>query len=411
MSQPPQATTATGTSPRYAAIAIGLHWAIAALLLGNIFLGWNMGGDESPPVESLFQLHKSIGITILFLTVARIAWRILNPPPELPESMPAHEKWLSTLVHVGFYFALLAMPLTGWVLVSISEFSVATVLYGLISWPSLPGLSELSEGAKSALHVPIEFIHSKSAWLVIVLLVLHVAGAVKHQFDHTESVLKRMIPVGFGPTAPPEKRGGAWVAFGGSAFIFLVIVSVPVILDASTRSAANSVASLDEGGNWDINYDQSRIQFSGEHEGSDFTGIFTDWTATISFSEDDLSGSEAQVLVQTGSASTGSKLYDDTLKVSEWFNVSNFPVARVTLDGFEQTEEGYLAEATLQVKEQSHTFPFRFTLEDVDGVTLMKGQAELNREALNLGMKSDASGDWVSLTIQVDVDVQATPKE
>src|SRR5690606_18071750 len=120
-------------SSRYTGVAIALHWAMAALLLFMIWLGWNMDDNEAR-----FQLHKSIGITILFLALARLAWRFANPPPPLPEEMPKIEKTASHVVHVAFYVLMIGIPLGGWLMVSISPVQLSTVLYGVISWPHLP---------------------------------------------------------------------------------------------------------------------------------------------------------------------------------------------------------------------------------------------------------------------------------
>ncbi|HBQ49735.1 MAG TPA: nickel-dependent hydrogenase, b-type cytochrome subunit/YceI-like family protein, partial [Hyphomonas atlantica] len=187
-------------SARYTTVAIILHWVMAALILFMIWLGWNMDGNEAR-----YQLHKSIGITLLFLTVTRILWRAANPPPPLPEEMPAHEKLASHLVHIAFYGLMLILPLAGWVLVSTSKFKVPTVLFGSISWPHLPAPDFLRG---EIAHTIIETIHSKGAWLLIILLVLHVAGAVKHEIGGEDGVLKKMLPGLFGkPAAPKTARG------------------------------------------------------------------------------------------------------------------------------------------------------------------------------------------------------------
>ena len=76
-------------SERYASVAITLHWLIAIALVGMIFGGWYMTDlpDGAPGQYFLYQMHKSVGITILLLTVARIIWRVMNPPPSLPDDM------------------------------------------------------------------------------------------------------------------------------------------------------------------------------------------------------------------------------------------------------------------------------------------------------------------------------------
>ncbi|HBJ40427.1 MAG TPA: nickel-dependent hydrogenase, b-type cytochrome subunit/YceI-like family protein, partial [Hyphomonas sp.] len=159
---------------RYTIVAITLHWVMAALLLFMIWLGWNMDDNEVR-----FQLHKSIGILLLFLTLVRVIWRVMNPPPPLPEEMPAHEKLASHLVHMAFYGLMIILPLAGWLLVSTSKFKVPSVLFETVSWPHLPAPDFLRGDIA---HVIIENIHSKGAWVLIILLGLHVAGAVKHEF-------------------------------------------------------------------------------------------------------------------------------------------------------------------------------------------------------------------------------------
>ena len=183
------------SSNRYTAVAILLHWAIAGLILFMIWLGWNMDDNEAR-----FQLHKSIGIAILFLSVARVMWRWLNPPPPLPDDMTPWEKRLSHGVHVAFYALMIGLPLLGWLLVSTSSFQVSTVLFGTVSWPHLP----FTEGLRGGMvHDVTEFLHSKGAWVLIVLLGLHVAGAIKHEVAAEEGVFKRMIPGLFGRAHSP----------------------------------------------------------------------------------------------------------------------------------------------------------------------------------------------------------------
>ena len=177
--------SATNTS-RYTAVAIALHWAIAILILFMIWLGWNMEDNETR-----YQLHKSIGISILILSVARVAWRLMNPPPALPADMKPIEAKASHWVHMGLYILMIAMPLLGWALVSTSKFQVPTVLFGTVSWPNLPFLGGLR--GNEIVHVVLETLHSKGAWVIIGLLVLHVAGAIK-----------RLPAASFSPLAAPR---------------------------------------------------------------------------------------------------------------------------------------------------------------------------------------------------------------
>ncbi|MEO1101449.1 MAG: cytochrome b/b6 domain-containing protein [Pseudomonadota bacterium] len=400
--------TTPAESSRYTAVAIALHWAIALAIIGMIPAGWYMGDlpDGAPGQEMLYQLHKSIGITVLILTIARIGWRLANPAPPLPEDMPALEKTASHLVHWAFYGLMLLMPLSGWVYVSTAyEFQVPTVIFGLVSWPHLPFMSGLQNETG---HGIAEFVHSKLAWVAIAMIVLHVGGALKHEIMDEDGVLKRMIPRLFGRAAPPQAPArGAVSAFGAAFLAFAIVAGAPIV--ASAASGGADLASTGEvAANWAVDYEASEISFSGDHDGSAFTGTFRDWSADIAFDAEDVSAARAEVAVDTGSARTGNKLYDDSLKSAEWFNVSGFPAATVVLSDFAVTETGYTAIAALTIKEQTMEAPFAFTL-DIEGDTAsMDGEAVFGRTPLDLGLESDPGADWVGEDVTVAVHVEAS---
>ena len=395
-------------SPRYSAVAIALHWAIAFGILFMIWLGWNMDGKES-----WFQFHKSVGITILVLTVARIIWRVMNPPPPLPADMKPWESKASHAVHIGFYALMVIMPLTGWLTVSISyDFDIPTVIFGLFSWPDIPGVGFLENETAYAV---ISNIHSKLAYVAFALLALHVGGALKHEFGPEEGVLKRMLPGLFGKTdkpSPPPR--GFLAAFGAAVALFLIIAFVPQLFSSSGGESGSGDAPADVSEvsiepNWTVDYGQSLLAFTFTHEGQTYEGSFSDWNADIDFDADNLAAAEVLVTVKTGSATTPKKLYTDSLKSTEWFGVSSFPQATVHLTGFQQTGTLYSADATLQIKDGSVTVPFTFTLEEEGASTVMTGDTTVERTPLDLGQTSDASAAYVSESVRIDVRVVASP--
>lgn len=388
-------------SSRYNAVAIALHWAMAALLLFMIWLGWNMEDNEAR-----YQLHKSIGITILFLALARLAWRFANPPPPLPEGMPRLEKTASHAVHIAFYAVMIGIPLGGWLMVSVSPLQVATVLYGVISWPHLP----FTEGLISEdLYEVVEFFHSKGAWVIIGLLALHVAGAVKHEFGAEDGVLKRMMPGLFGKSNPPALPArGFLFAFGGSLALFAAIAALALL--GTGRASSSTPRTSEVASNWIVDYEKSEIAFSGLHEGNAFDGIFDIWSADVAFDLDALENAQVQVTVDMRSAKTGKKLYDDTLKAREWFSTSDFPEATVALTDFKKAAAGYEATATLTLKGNPVSVPLTFTL-DIDGEEArLEGAAEFSRRALDLGQTSDAGARYVSDEVTVSISGRATRK-
>lgn len=176
---------------RYNAVAILLHWAIFVLLVITVRIGWSAEDLDKAARLQAMQFHKSFGLTILLLSVFRLVWRHINPPPAPPANMSARDLLIMKLTHIAFYGLMLGIPLLGWLLISTSGYKFPTMFWGMFEWPVLP-LSEQS--FSKPLHEVAEFLHSKFVWLGIVLMVLHVAAALKHQFVDKDGILGRMIP-------------------------------------------------------------------------------------------------------------------------------------------------------------------------------------------------------------------------
>jgi len=181
---------------RYNAVAMALHWLIAALLISNIGLAWYFNTLTGLPKIAPTQLHKSIGITVLILSIARLGWRLRFPPPPLPASLKAWERLAAGTVYVLFYGVMLGMPLSGWALSSASRLIqiYPITLYGLIPWPAIGPLTTLPPPAMHAAHAAFVTIHHLLAKLAYGLIVLHVGAALRHQFIKRDEIVSRMIP-------------------------------------------------------------------------------------------------------------------------------------------------------------------------------------------------------------------------
>lgn len=183
----------TNSTSRYGVVTMTLHWLLAAAVIFMLVLGLVMH-EMSPDDRFLgmgqfaaYQLHKSIGFTVLILAVMRLLWRWANPVPPLPGTLKVWERWAATFTHVALYVLLIAMPIVGWVMVSASPWQIPTLLYGAIELPHLTGPNEQLEAAMMTLHAIMAF-------TFIALLVLHIAAALKHHFVLKDDTLKRMIP-------------------------------------------------------------------------------------------------------------------------------------------------------------------------------------------------------------------------
>lgn len=189
---------------RYSAVAMAFHWVIAALIVVNLTLGWRMGFLKGMAQFTTFQLHKSVGITVLVLSLGRLAWRLLNPPPPLPAGMRRWERAAAHATHGFFYVMMIGMPLTGWAMVSVSPMNIPTLLWSHIPLPHIGFLHALPAGPKASVDAASDTIHKALAFGGVGLILLHIGAALKHQFIVRDGVLGRMVPF---LSATPSNQG------------------------------------------------------------------------------------------------------------------------------------------------------------------------------------------------------------
>lgn len=175
---------------RYSTVSIVLHWLIAVVLIWQVTVGIRLDQLErtDPDREWVLALHFSIGWTILMLALIRLAWRLLNGAPPLPQSMPKWERISARITHAGFYVVLIGMPLTGWGMVSARPGPPPDVWW-LLPWFDLPCYDAFPRGFLGGLHTNILL---KLLW---VLLALHIAGALKGWLIDRNEVLWRILPL------------------------------------------------------------------------------------------------------------------------------------------------------------------------------------------------------------------------
>ena len=185
---------AAGETRRYTLVAIAFHWAIAALILLNLYLGWRMNRIDGMAKFATFQLHKSIGISVLTLSVLRLGWRLTHRPPAYPATMRTWERRAASATHWTFYLLMIALPFTGWIVVSASPLNIPTLLFKLVPLPHLGFIHELSIATRTAIERNLGTTHVVLAYIFGALILLHIAAALKHQFLQHDGVLRRMLP-------------------------------------------------------------------------------------------------------------------------------------------------------------------------------------------------------------------------
>lgn len=170
---------------RYTRTARSLHWLMALLLTGMVGLGFYMQTMPLSPTKlQVYSWHKWLGITIFLLALIRLAWRARHAPPALPDHMGPFERLAAHGGHVALYLLMLGIPLSGWLMSSAMGFQ--TVWFGVLPLPDL--LARDRELGKSLVQV-----HATLNIALIVMVVLHILAALKHQFIDKDQILSRMM--------------------------------------------------------------------------------------------------------------------------------------------------------------------------------------------------------------------------
>ena len=419
---------------RYSNGAIVLHWLLALLLAGEIALGFAMPKDISG--FALYQLHKSIGITILLLSVLRLAWRLTHRLPEKAEG--GRIGFLASAVHVLFYFFMIAAPLTGWAVVSTASVEVPTLLFGMVPWPHLPLPGVWNEGA--------EELHEFLAYLGLALFILHVAGALRHHFLLREPLLARMGPGGsaraalaltlavpiFGLAVLQEvgQDGGAGrrtvaqpapLGADGTAAVGVRATASEEGLggDAPTGhangDAANESQGLDAAAgesqntgpqSWVIRPGGS-LRFTIDYADTLLSGAFRRWGGTIAMDPYNPQTARIAIEIDLASATLGDATQDQMLQGASFFATSSYPKATYDSNSVRRTgTNAYRAEGTLVLKGASRSQHIEFTLSGSGNKRSVIGGGIIDRMAFAIGTGPDAAD--LGADVRVDFSFDAT---
>lgn len=169
---------------RYNAVAIALHWSVAASIILAFVLGLTIDDFPKDMKSAAINAHALIGLAVLLLSVARLYWRFVNPPPPLPLSVGPLTRMASGAAHIGLYFLIIAIPLIG----------IPTLLYrgrglnfGLFAFPS-------PFERTPAIFRPLTDVHEVASYALIGLAAAHILAALYHHYVRRDDVLLRMLP-------------------------------------------------------------------------------------------------------------------------------------------------------------------------------------------------------------------------
>jgi cytochrome b561 len=174
------------TEYAWGAVAKAFHWLLAIVILGQLALGKVAEEASLSPLKlDLFVWHKSIGVTILVLVMLRITWRLRNPPPA---PVPGDGRWETLLAKAGhtlLYVLMFAVPLSGWWVSDSSRIPFRA--YWLVPMPDLIP-------ADRAMQELAEDVHGTLIWILLAVVVVHIAAALRHHFWLRNETLRRMLP-------------------------------------------------------------------------------------------------------------------------------------------------------------------------------------------------------------------------
>jgi cytochrome b561/polyisoprenoid-binding protein YceI len=415
---------------RYSTGAIVLHWLIALTLAFQIALGFAMP-HAGPYSFAPMQLHKSVGITILLLTLARLAWRATHRRPPAVEG--GWEGALANVVHWAFYAVLLVGPLTGWIIVSTAKLQVPTMFWGTIPWPHLPLPQSLGE--------PMEGIHEALSWVAIGLFLLHVLGALRHQFLLKDPVIGRMAPGGSVGVAMGLLVATVALYFGAGMYIagkYLVpamahgyseehhddadeagnaqATAAPAAAAVAPEAAPTAEVSPTPTPTdtaeaaagpppvWSITGGK-RLAFSVDNGGSPLNGTFRDWSGSITMDPDHPETAKLAISIKLASASLGDGTQDAMLQGAEFFASGANPTATWRSSKVTQASPGhYRASGTLSLKGHSRPQSISFALTGKDLKRHVTGSATIDRTAFDVGTGDAAASLGKSVTLNFAFD-------
>ena len=410
----------TAGEVRYSTGAIILHWLLALAMGFQIAIGFAMP-HRGPHSFAPMQLHKSIGVTILLLTLIRLGWRLVRRPPAAVE-----EGWTAVaarLVHWAFYAVLLLGPITGWIIVSTASLHVPTVLFGVLPWPHLP--------LPQALNRPMEETHEALSWLAIGLFVLHVGGALRHQFLLRDPVIKRIAPAGsvaaamallvatiaiyflVGSYVSQKYLAPAMAEFRATrardvappAPAAIPVEDAPLAPEPTNLATTEAAQPPPE---WTIT-GSKRLAFSVDNGGARVEGRFKDWSGSIRIDPDRPETADIRITIKLASASVGDATQDAMLQGADFLASSSNPTATWRSTKVTRTGPGrYRASGTMTIRGRSRPQAIAFTLTGTNLERHVVGSASIDRTAFGIG--SGETGESLGTSVALSFSFDASGK-
>ncbi len=396
------------TRETYGLVAQAFHWATAGLILVLLPMGVIMhelpAQSEAQAVAKfeLYSLHKTLGMAVLIIAVARILWALVqvHPAPLHPERRI--ETLAAKVVHWLLYASIVLMPVTGWLHhAALDGFApiwgpfpqTAAII------PKNPVIADLFGQA----HFAMGLVLAGS-------IALHVAGAFKHAVLDRDGTLRRMIP-GLRPTAQAPQaaaRDGLLAPVLAAAVVCVALGSAYVLTAPAPQAGAgvSATATATPEGAWVVDGENSRLGISVTQSGATVEGAFAAWSATILFDPEQPEAAEIDVTIDIASLTLGG--VTDKATSADFLDVANFPQAVYRARSATPLGAGkYRAEGELSLRGVTAALPLEFDLRIEDGRAYVTGHAALNRVAFGVGAEAFPNESIVAFPVEIHLTLQA----
>jgi len=393
----------------YGLVSRFIHWVTAFIILGLLAVGnYMVSLDMSPQKIWIYNLHKSFGLLVLALVFIRVFWHLIK---KKPKSLPTHKKWevgLSHAIHGFLYILLFALPISGWVMSSAGDFNVK---FFSINMPDIVSKN------KDLFNIAEEA-HGILAWVILALVGLHVAGALKHHFIDKDRTLERITwaRISIVPTI---------LLFGFVALIYGFVAVQSLSGDSKAEHDDHAEVKSQEHASdidkkeilasdvtqWIIDKGKSSLSFKAKQYGQYFDGNFS-FDGQIFFDPKKLDKSKVRIYIDMNSIKTGSLDRDNQAKSKDWFDVATYPNAIFEADKFikRDVDGNYIAKGNLTLRGVTLPVELPFNLEIKEGDSgkisaVMKSEIELGRLNFGVGQGQWSNGDAISDKVSINIDL------
>lgn len=388
------------TASTYGSVARAFHWLTALLILTEIPLGLYANrlpvsdGEALARAAFYFSAHKSLGVVIFVVALARIVWALRQPQPADQHPDRTVETLAASAVHWSLYLALVLVPLTGWL--SHAASTGFAPIWGPIG-QTLP----LVPKSDATAHV-FATLHVLFGKVLAVSILLHVAGALKHLLIDRDATFARMWsgkPSPAEANEAPKSIVAVLTALG--AYTAAICVGLALGMFAPPVSSTVPTTRLpDRETGWAVQ--DGAIRITVRQLGSDVTGEFGDWSASIDFDPATGTGS-VDVTIAIASLTLG-QVTANALG-TDFFDAQTHPTATFLAD-IAPDGQDFLATGQLTIKGSTVPVALPFSLQIEDNEARMTGTASVDRRDFGIGSNySDESS--VGFTVSIGIELLA----